>query len=370
MMKSQTTVKGAPMTYHYLHDFDIDFEIITTIERCFLDKTHPHNNPLAIAETIAHRYNVPMEHLQDILQQLETLYQTFRDTMELDESIMNNLFYVESPADHSLAQSIHQAHVFTNMESAPEEDPKTCIIALITDTSLSQLNAYKEPDELLRFIESLSCSVYQKWNCTRIVFNFEDVMDEYENTLEQLRPLYESLQSKHVAPSPFQSLNIEKTEVLGHYLETAHTIIMPSQASFNGLRVFSLDDETVLVYAGILYETFTNLIHQHSQNDDVIVNRLKAIGDLRRLEIIKALQVQPLCGKDIAKMLSLTSATVSHHMNSLVNEELVRIKKHGARIEYSLNYRETQRLLSSLTYILTPPESSDKTADELQSLDL
>lgn len=63
----------------------------------------------------------------------------------------------------------------------------------------------------------------------------------------------------------------------------------------------------------------------------------KAIGDPTRLRIIYVLSKQPLCVCDIASLLDMTQSAISHHLRLLRNLKLVKFRKEGKMVIYSLD---------------------------------
>jgi DNA-binding transcriptional ArsR family regulator len=75
--------------------------------------------------------------------------------------------------------------------------------------------------------------------------------------------------------------------------------------------------------------------------DEETINRLaqtfKALADPTRLRIIYVLSKQPLCVCDIANLLDMTQSAISHHLRLLRNLRLVKFKKEGKMVIYSLD---------------------------------
>lgn len=73
--------------------------------------------------------------------------------------------------------------------------------------------------------------------------------------------------------------------------------------------------------------------------DDVNVcaNYLKALGDPHRLQIARALQSGPMSVSDLAMLLELEIANVSHHLRVLFHAGLVKTERDGRFIYYQLN---------------------------------
>ena len=63
----------------------------------------------------------------------------------------------------------------------------------------------------------------------------------------------------------------------------------------------------------------------------------KALGDPTRLKIIYALSKSSLCVCDIATLLDMTQSAISHHLRLLRDIKLVRFKKEGKLVIYSLD---------------------------------
>lgn len=70
----------------------------------------------------------------------------------------------------------------------------------------------------------------------------------------------------------------------------------------------------------------------------------KALGDPSRLKIIYVLSKSPLCVCDIATLLDMTQSSISHHLRTLRNLNLVKFKKEGKLVIYSLDDDHVLRL--------------------------
>lgn len=63
----------------------------------------------------------------------------------------------------------------------------------------------------------------------------------------------------------------------------------------------------------------------------------KALGDPTRLEIVRLLIGKEMCVCDIMDSFQVSQPTISHHLRVLKQADLVRDKKEGKWIYYSLN---------------------------------
>lgn len=63
----------------------------------------------------------------------------------------------------------------------------------------------------------------------------------------------------------------------------------------------------------------------------------KALGDPTRLNIIHVLSKESLCVCDISNLLGMSQSAISHHLRLLRNLRLVKYKKEGRMVIYSLD---------------------------------
>ncbi len=62
----------------------------------------------------------------------------------------------------------------------------------------------------------------------------------------------------------------------------------------------------------------------------------KVLGDSTRMKIIWALDESEMCVCDIAVLLNMTKSAISHQLRALRNAELVKFRKEGKEVYYSL----------------------------------
>ena len=74
-------------------------------------------------------------------------------------------------------------------------------------------------------------------------------------------------------------------------------------------------------------------------NDDTLyrlADLFKVFGDPTRIRILYALSVEELCVQDIADRLSMTQSAISHQLRILKQNKLVKSRRDGKSIFYSL----------------------------------
>lgn len=87
------------------------------------------------------------------------------------------------------------------------------------------------------------------------------------------------------------------------------------------------------------------------QNDDLeqkLSYFLKAINDPSKMKIIDLLKHKDMYGAQIAQSLNLTTPTVSHHMDTLLNSGIVSARKENNRMNYRYNKDKCNELMTYL----------------------
>ena len=82
--------------------------------------------------------------------------------------------------------------------------------------------------------------------------------------------------------------------------------------------------------------------------DDLTATRLartfKALSDPSRVRIISALSHSEMCVCDIAKALEMSESAISHQLHTLREMRLVRFRKEGRHVHYTLDDRHIHGL--------------------------
>ena len=71
----------------------------------------------------------------------------------------------------------------------------------------------------------------------------------------------------------------------------------------------------------------------------------KVFGDPTRLNILFALEKQPMCGCDLAEILGISKAAVSYQLKALRQANLVRFTKRGKNVIYELSDRHVKEII-------------------------
>lgn len=89
-----------------------------------------------------------------------------------------------------------------------------------------------------------------------------------------------------------------------------------------------------------LHEDAVERVRSEMPPDEILYDLAelyKVFGDTTRIRILYALFESELCVNDIAQLLGLTQTAVSHQLRVLKNNKLVKFRKEGKIIFYSLS---------------------------------
>lgn len=132
-------------------------------------------------------------------------------------------------------------------------------------------------------------------------------------------------------------------------------LVQPSMINFNSV-VFRSDTSLFFnegrkdnMYFGARFNDLMNPANWDNKEGALLLDRLKCLGDKSKYNIIKMLKKGPMFGQEIAANLGLTTATVSHHMNTLVICRFVYIEKMDNKVYYNINKEEINKFIKALT---------------------
>lgn len=77
----------------------------------------------------------------------------------------------------------------------------------------------------------------------------------------------------------------------------------------------------------------------------VLADTFKLLGEPTRIKILLALSMEELCVNDIAAFLGMTRSAISHQLRLLKSSRLVKFRRAGKRVYYSLDDQHVKHLL-------------------------
>ncbi len=106
----------------------------------------------------------------------------------------------------------------------------------------------------------------------------------------------------------------------------------------------------------VIHEDVVNMVKGNMPNDDLLFDVsdfFKILGDSTRLRILWALDQSEMCVCDIANLLNMTKSSISHQLKILKMDRLVKNRKIGKEVYYSLNDEHVKMVLEiAITHII------------------
>ena len=87
----------------------------------------------------------------------------------------------------------------------------------------------------------------------------------------------------------------------------------------------------------------------------------KALADPTRRQILRLLGDREMTAGDLAEHFEMTKPSMSHHFSVLKDADLIRSRREGQLIWYSINTTVVQDLLAWAMDLLAHPENNERT---------
>ena len=209
----------------------------------------------------------------------------------------------------------------------------------------------------------------EKWQLLSVFINWEShpkpllgLLEKAETVLDQTKPDWQPLITDFYR---YWNRQIAQRDVIMDIKETfhidlfAHEEQMPVHIAPLLLRMntisFSLSNGLCeaagydLYYIGILYGEDIYLDFAVPKDRDTQMHNalslLKLLSDKSKLEILLSIKKSPAYGAELARKMNLTTATISYHINAMVQEHLIELERINNRIYYSIHPETLQNLL-------------------------
>lgn len=109
------------------------------------------------------------------------------------------------------------------------------------------------------------------------------------------------------------------------------------------------DDNIELCQECFLHEDRLEDAREGSPTEEMVydlVELFKVFGDVTRVKIIYALLESEMCVCDIASLLDMTQSAISHQLRVLKKARLVKFRKEGKTVFYSLDDQHIDKIFS------------------------
>lgn len=118
-----------------------------------------------------------------------------------------------------------------------------------------------------------------------------------------------------------------------------------------GSQIINSNLNMTMVYVGLFVKDIYELLEKGKNSRKHLLPALKALSDSSKFEILQSLLVAPKYNLELAEELKLTPPTVSHHMNTLLDNGLVNVEKKEGKVYYTLSKDSLRDIIKELENI-------------------
>lgn len=211
-----------------------------------------------------------------------------------------------------------------------------------------------ETQDIMTLLGMTNYSEEIKWTVLELIFN-EEKRNSVFNKIVKLQNIIKN--HIHLVEERFNNSN-EMHKNSEEYSETINDLFGKILESFEDIhhelniinynvgafKAVMLKEIPNTLYVGIIMKELMDKSGHFEMNDENVIEKCKAIGDSTRFRIINNLSEKSMYVKELADILELSSATLSHHLNILMKNGFLEVRVEDIRTYYSLKKETFEEL--------------------------
>lgn len=337
------------VSYKLLTEPNWDFELVSCIMDSLNNKEKEADKPPIAQELSVILKNV-YEYNDKVLEKVLPIFEGYKDIKALFEY---TTFETDNRARPVLINIAKQKKLHEEMT---KEEMDVIMIEGVEEWAKAVSGEYNDVkvtniSQLIEFLKNLEADDSVKMKMITIYSErytllprVQQFIVEGVKILQEFYPIVEkefeeaivSLQDKAFLESNFKELGLIKVG------KCNQMVVQPCILPYNQISMAWEDEEEKVVVADIgIYVFRLNVTHKKiAITDSKLQSALKTLGDPTRLKIVHMLSGKKMYIQEIADDISLTPATVSHHINLLLQEGFVCVTvdvEKAKKIFYELN---------------------------------
>lgn len=252
---------------------------------------------------------------------------------------------------------IKNENMIDSLDKFSEDELKLMILEIINDVYELDISLenIKTLENILKFLNDLEISENIKWKLMIILENpknyYKDLINEIDNNSKAYNEAYKIIEKQvpKLISDLSKYINSGKCEVLNNINNKDSRIytVIPTLSFSN-----SLVEIKDTYFIGLLYELLYKEQIKAMGNKGELVLKLKSLADKSKLDIISLIKSEPKYSLEIAENLNLTPATVSYHMTTLLECNMVIVEKKNGKVYYSINEEGMKKFIEELNRTL------------------
>ncbi len=354
--------------FQMMNHFNPTIECIALLNRHFSQIPNEQNTLRSKAEQIAEEHNIPINTIIPTIEPLIQIESHVIEGLQPFPPQARRLFSCTEGLFANFAWALYffeeEQIDFASLTGEEKLSELHHLLSIALNTVPDALKQVRDLSSLADFLEQQPVSDTMKWDCTlfwrqpteyqaifreilsKAIVLFREIENVAAPLLEQFLP---DIQNMLISE---QGSNVMQLFSQGNF---GTITVHPFAAHLQGFGIIwdhvrpGAKNSVLLV--SLLRQHISNLALQFSNNSALIANGAKALGDQRRVEILKALAKEPLCNLELSNLLNLSAATVAHHMGQLLRENFVATSRQGNRVDYSICTDKLQLFADSVLSI-------------------
>lgn len=320
-------------------------------------------------------FNNYKEYLENILRRVKLeveimdTYKEIERYFEIRFTENKTRFLLESIA-HNKAESLDDLNLF-NFKIASYGSLLTNNISLSDEETMDledeKIDDYLELQNLISVLNLIEIEIEHKYLILEFFSNIDSIFESFLKVLSKIQEIYKEEYHK---VKPYVDRSVEKYETEDGYIDDFNKLYIAefinvdeissgkesivyyyiSTIVYNGISLAISDNNRFLNVGieGVLVFYLTEIEEDKIKASERHKGQLNIIGDSTRLSIIELLSEREYYAKEIADELEISPSTVSHHIEILIQNELVKVKVQGRRAYYSINKKSMLELANLL----------------------
>jgi len=322
------------------------------------------------------KYPIKMEQAQQLLKDIAVLEEKLIFMIDSSHPEFQFFFQNAEGQQMSLAQSL--LLLFENIDEIPVIDSQQwqvfftyALYSYLSEDAFEEFNKGKALPK-----EELVSRLIRSDLPDTLKYRFMILMENPNGLLKHLFDMYEQVKEDwlkyqkefdhliNLSVQKFESMTdeqliafVEKTTNIRSIPRHQAIVLAPSVFNYNALYFmdspwYASDAPSMIWYFGIkLFDIFEK-INSTADQKQRLATALKVLSDQSKLEILMLCKKTPQYGVNLAKQLKLSTATVSYHLNALVNLGYLSLNMEGNRIYYQTQKDRIQADLQAISELM------------------
>lgn len=358
------------MTQIYLKQCSPIIECVGFLEYYVMEESYLHTVPC-----LMQGYQGPFAQ-EDILKQLDEIKHKMGSWMDqhvpqariwftqLQEGMGFSLFkaYIMEVYDHQLSTEQQIAHMRQRAIDHPNHFLRFVLILLNEDEKHSLMDVPYE--QLLQRLEQQDLSDEIKWRIMKLHLTLPKIIDEFQMLMNGLLPIYHSYETllQELLQLYLKDYEQYQDNLLNHFTKKHNLqfqaqdrtqVILPTVAYGISFTYHESDLDASLPSLVLWGVDVLNAARSigASTTSEGICSVLKVLSDKSKFEILCFLSKNKTAyATEIAKTMNLTTATISYHMQALINTHLIKLERINNRLYYSINETQLKQFLQDVEH--------------------